>query len=69
MKFKPNMFHLTDVDDIKSEFDTHWHIGTGQLDIERIKKIIPDNSFITLETVKNSKENLDDFISDCKYFI
>ena len=60
------MFHLTDVEDITSVYDSHPHLCTGQLDIKRILKYIPDNKHITLETIKNSKDNLDDFIEDTK---
>ena len=60
----PQMYHLTDNKDISSPYDTHLHIGEGVLDIPRILNIIPKNSIITLETDKNSKENLNDFIKD-----
>lgn len=66
MKLKPKMFHLTDNQDIKSPYDSHLHLGTGELNLEKIKKILPDSAIITLETVKNSKENLDDFVEDSK---
>lgn len=67
MKLSPKMFHLTDCQDITSVYDSHPHLGTGQLDIEKIKQILPKDAIITLETVKNSKENLDDFIEDVKW--
>ena len=66
IKLKPNMFHLTDIDDITSEYDSHPHIGTGQLDVKRILNLIPEGKNITIETIKNSKENLNDFIEDYK---
>lgn len=66
-ELKPAMYHLTDIEDIKSPYDSHPHLGTGQLDIERILKQIPNNKNITLETVKSSKENLDDFVEDIRY--
>ena len=34
------------------------------MDINKIKKMIPDGASVTLETIKNSKNNLDDFIGD-----
>lgn len=64
LKLNPQMFHLTDIEDITSVYDLHPHLGTGQLDIKRILEMIPDGKHITLETIKNSKENLDDFVSD-----
>lgn len=64
---KPSMFHLTDIADISSPYDSHPHIGSGQLDIKRILKLIPQNKNITVETIKNSKENLYDFIEDTEW--
>ena len=64
VRIEPNMFHLTDLDNIKSHYDSHLHLGAGELDLNRIKSLLPENAIITLETEKNSKENLDDFIND-----
>ena len=66
LSLSPNMFHLTDNTDITSPYDTHPHLGEGQLDINKIKKMLPPDAIITLETDKKSKENLDDFIGDIK---
>lgn len=60
----PAMFHLTDIKDITSPYDTHLHLGEGELNIKEILKTIPQNKNITFETNKNSKENLDDFVKD-----
>ena len=65
MKLKPNMFHLTDNDDMASPYDSHLHLGDGELNLDKIKNVLPSDAIITLETNKNSKENLDDFIVDC----
>ena len=67
LKLNPQMFHLTDLNDITSPYDSHLHLGTGQLDFKRIFDMIPDMSFVTFETVKNSKENLNDFVEDMKW--
>ena len=67
LQLNPNMYHLTDIEDIKSPYDSHPHLGKGELDIPRILNLIPDNRCVTFETVKNSKENLDDFIEDMNY--
>lgn len=64
LELNPQMFHLTDIADMTSPYDSHPHIGTGQLDIKRILKYIPKGKRITVETIKNSKENLGDFIED-----
>ncbi len=65
-ELNPKMFHLTDVNDISSEFDSHPHLGKGELDIKKILKLLPKNAIITVETIKNHKENLDDFVEDMK---
>ncbi len=64
MKLKPLMFHLSDSDDSASEFDSHVHLGRGNLDIGRIVDKIPDNAMVTIETNKNLGMTLDDFCAD-----
>ncbi|MCK5296067.1 MAG: TIM barrel protein [Alphaproteobacteria bacterium] len=69
-KFKtlnPNMYHLTDVYDLTSEIDEHPHLGDGELDIKSIINSLPKDAYVTIETVKNSKENLDDFAKDMEF--
>jgi len=68
LNLKPNMFHLTDNEDITSVYDSHLHLGDGDLNLSKIKEILPKNATITLETIKNSKNNLDDFIEDVEYW-
>lgn len=67
LQFSPKMFHLTDIDDITSVYDSHPHLGKGQLDLEKIFQMIPDDTHVTFETIKNSKENLDDFKEDMNF--
>lgn len=68
MRLKPAMFHLSDVTDMASPYDAHPHLGTGRLDIARLKReIFPDDAIISVETNKDSKENLNDFESDVIY--
>ena len=62
----PDLYHLTDVEDMDSEHDTHLHLGAGRLDLERIKKMLPVDAVITVETDKDSKEDLDDFFGDIR---
>ena len=69
LKLNPNMYHLTDVNDIKSPYDSHLHLGTGELDFGRIFDMIQDDKMVTFETVKNSKENLNDFAEDMKWLL
>ncbi|MCR5265679.1 MAG: TIM barrel protein [Cyanobacteria bacterium RUI128] len=67
LNLNPNMFHLTDLDDINSPYDSHLHLGAGQLDFNRIFAMIPDESYVTFETVKNSKKDLNDFTEDMEW--
>lgn len=60
---KPQMYHLTD-NDFSSDIDNHLHFGEGDFNVAKVLNHIPEGAKITLETNKNSKENLDDFIKD-----
>ena len=65
MKLRPAMFHLSDIMDITSPYDVHLHLGSGRLDIARLKRtIFPADAIISVETNKDNKENLDDFERD-----
>ncbi len=69
-KFKtlePSMYHLSDVNDITSEIDEHPHLGEGELNIRGIMTSLPKDTYVTVETVKNSKENLYDFARDMEF--
>ena len=71
LKLKPEMFHLTDIKDINSVYDSHEHFGEGELNLNKIFILLSgtlfDNINITIETKKNSKTNLDDFIKDINF--
>lgn len=62
----PDSYHLSD-NFIDSEIDKHLHFGQGNYDLKRIFDIINADKNIAIETDKNSKENLDDFIEDVKW--
>ncbi len=63
---QPQMFHLSDVVDMRSPYDAHPHLGMGELDIARLKKeLFPENAMISVETNKSSKTELNDFKEDC----
>lgn len=67
-RFRPTMFHLSDVADMRSVYDAHPHLGTGQLDLARLKReLFPAEAMISIETVKNSPDDLCDFESDVRY--
>lgn len=64
----PKMYHLSDVIDMNGIYDAHPHLGEGQLDIKRLKQaIFPRDAAISIETYKDSKENLNDFMEDIKW--
>jgi len=66
LELNPKMFHLVD-NDFSSVMDKHLHFGDGNFDIKKILNCLPDTAKITLETYKDSKENLDDFIKDIEF--
>ena len=64
-RFSPAMYHLSDVADMSSPYDAHPHLGTGALDIPRLKRtIFPPGATISIETTKDSPTDLDDFARD-----
>lgn len=65
LNLNPKMFHLVD-NDFSSSIDKHLHFGQGNYDLEKILNYLPCNSKITLETTKDSKDNLNDFIEDIR---
>lgn len=65
---KPMMFHLSDINDMSSPFDAHPHLGTGSLDILRLcRSVFPEDALISVETMKGSNDNLDDFVADVRF--
>lgn len=64
--FKPNKIHLSDID-INTEFDEHLSFGSGNLDFYKLKNILTSVNDITIETKKQSKENLNDFVEDANF--
>ncbi len=63
LNLKPEMYHLTD-GVYESVYDRHDHIGTGNYDIATIVNLIPHGKRITVETIKDSVDNLSDFEED-----
>ena len=63
---KPELYHLCD-GDLNSIYDHHKHFGEGSYDVKRLLNLIPKNSFVSIETKKNSTEHLDDFKEDVNY--
>ena len=65
LKFNPKMFHLVD-NKYDSVYDKHYHFGQGNYPIKKIIDLLPKECLITLETYKDSNENLEDFLADAK---
>ena len=66
-RFSPAMFHLSDVVDMHSPYDAHPHLGTGELDVPRLKReLFPSGATISIETKKDSVDGLDDFLDDVR---
>ena len=68
VKFNPKRIHLSDID-INSKYDQHLNYGEGNLNFKRVINIISRNISITIETVKKSKFNLDDYKKDVEYLM
>ena len=64
----PAIFHLSDISDMTSPYDAHPHLGTGSLDIARLcKRVFDAAAMISIETVKDSMFDLNDFITDVQF--
>ena len=62
----PKRIHLSDID-TTSKYDQHLNYGQGNLDFKKILSIVPKDINITIETIKSSKEFLNDFRKDVKF--
>lgn len=61
----PRCYHLSD-NDWGSEIDRHMHIGQGNYNFEKIFRYLDKNADIAIETSKDSKTDLNDFVEDVK---
>ena len=68
MALKPDMFHLSDLPDEKTEYDGHFHLGEGQINLKSLAQFMNEDSKVSLETAKNSRTSLEDFIKDSEYY-
>jgi endonuclease IV len=66
MKLNPYMFHICD-GHISSVKDCHFHFSDGDYDMKTIVSLIPPGSLVSLETPKDFKNSLEDFIKDVEY--
>lgn len=63
LALSPAMFHLAD-GEVGSLYDRHKHPGAGDFDLRAILAMLPQERRITVETEKDSPDNLDDFVRD-----
>jgi len=66
ISLNPKMYHFTD-GDYMGVYDKHAHLGEGTFNISELLDKVKDGSMITIETTKNSNENLNDFVLDVDY--
>lgn len=66
LEFSPKLFHLSD-GDYSGKYDQHEHFGNGTFPIKDIFAVLPTNALVTIETKKNSKLNLNDFVRDIRF--
>lgn len=64
MLLEPTMFHLSNVDDVQSVYDSHLALRTGELDIQSLLRRLSETAFVTFETDKQSRDDLKDFEKD-----
>lgn len=67
-RYRPAMLHLSDVAAIDSPYDSHEHLGTGQLDFCKLGEVLPLTAApVSLETRKSFADRLDDFAADVAF--
>lgn len=65
MQLSPCMFHLSDVSDMSSPYDSHPHLGAGELILSRLtESVFPPDARISVETDKDDPDSLADFVRD-----
>ena len=67
LAFEPEVFHLSDGDQY-SEKDTHYNLGKGNLELAEFLCIIPQDTYLTLETPCDYSQGLRNFVQDI-YFL
>ena len=64
-RLSPEVVHLSDIADMRSEYDNHPNLGTGQLDIAELLRLLPEETPVTIETDKPSVKSLGRFEEEC----
>lgn len=59
----PALYHLSDIG-IDSDVDQHLHFGEGSFPVADILPRLPDDAMISIETRKDFRDRLDDFVHD-----
>lgn len=65
LSLRPAMFHLSDIH-VDSKIDQHLHFGTGTLPLANVVSMIPRNANVSIETKRDSADNLNDFAKDAE---
>jgi len=68
LELRPTIYHLTD-GDYYGIFDRHDHYGKGNFPLSHLLKLIPPDSRITNESVKDFPDSLSDFEEDMKFIL
>ena len=66
LALRPKMFHLSDIQ-TDSDIDQHLHFGCGALPIREVLSQLSADAVISIETARDSKDNLDDFARDVEW--
>lgn len=66
LALEPALFHLSD-GHAESVYDEHLHLGQGNLDLGWMLRQLPIDFGVSIETVKDSPDNLDDFVADARF--
>ena len=65
LSLQPAMFHLSDIH-ADSKIDQHLHFGTGTLPLAEVVSMLPRNANVSIETKRDSADNLNDFEKDAE---
>lgn len=66
LTLRPKMFHLSDLE-ANSDIDQHLHFGRGTLPVREVLSQLPPDAMISIETARDSKDDLNDFEKDVEW--
>lgn len=66
LALNPKMFHLSDLQS-DSDIDQHLHFCCGSLPIREVLSQLPADAVISIETARDSKDDLNDFERDVEW--